>query len=143
MPDLIVETNEEYAIDETMREQFDAADIDGSADVDGHLIIRETSPTFRSSEDDFSFPAAIDFPTGSLLFSTMNMGTAVFFGVMLFFFGGATMALRNYIAGTLLGIAVLVLLLSGTIGIPLELFWAVLILTAMALIAGIAFRIAQ
>jgi hypothetical protein len=97
--------------------------------------------TFRVSSDRITLPLSLDLPLGPLNLSRMETGTALFIIGMLATLGGAAAALRNYVAGAVLGIAVVSLLLSGTIGTALTPFWALLIATVLVLIVGAMFRV--
>lgn len=99
----------------------------------------ETAP-FRVTNDRLNLPLSLDLPLSSVNLSNMQTGVALFIVGMLGVLGMATAWLKNYIAAAVLGLAVVTLILSGTIGIALTPFWVLLMAAVMVLIAGALLR---
>lgn len=116
----------------------------GNAEVDftiGEPEEEEPPPPFSVTTDRLDLPFALDLPLGPLNLSSMQTGVGVFIVGMIAVTGGGAYLLRNYIALALTGLAVVALLMSGTLGIGLELFWAVLIATVLTIVVGALFRV--
>ena len=99
----------------------------------------ETAP-FRVTNDRLNLPLSLDLPMSSVNLSNMQTGVALFIVGMLGVLGLATAWLRNYVAASVLGLAVIALILSGTIGTALTPFWMLLVAAVFVLIAGALLR---
>lgn len=119
----------------------------GNAEVDFTLEEPEDedapdgAEAFRVGTDPLNLPLSLDLPLQPLNLRTMQEGVALFIVGMIAVLGGAAVFLRNYVALAVLGLAVVSMLMSGTIGIGLEAFWALLIATVVVLIAGALLRV--
>lgn len=83
-------------------------------------------------------PLGLDLPTRPLSLSNMNTGIALFIVGVLTVTGGAAAAVRNYVAGMSWGVAILLLIASGLLGIGLEAFWTAVMATVLMLMVGFA-----
>lgn len=144
---LVVSGGETYTVGIGETEEWTRAEIDGTLDVQGTLkLIDDAQPPeeapgpFTVPTDGIDLPLGIDLPTSPLNIRTMEMGLAMFLMGLLAVLLGAAAFLRNYAAGIMWGFAVVALLLSGLLGIGLELFWVVVITTALLLIMGMIVR---
>lgn len=81
-------------------------------------------------------PLSLDLPMQPLSIRTMETGLALFLMGLLSVIGGAAWVLRNYAAGVMWSLGIVALLLSGLLGIGLELFWAILLATLLLLAMG-------
>jgi hypothetical protein len=70
----------------------------------------------------------------------VSMGFSVFAIGTVAVLGGLAAALKNYVAGVVLMLAVMALLLSGTIGMGLEYFYVLLVAVVLTLAAGMVVR---
>lgn len=119
----------------------------GNAEVDFSLEEAEEAeppaeaPTFEVGTDRLDLPLSLDLPLQPLNLRTMEEGVAIFMIGLVAVLGASAAFLRNYVAGAVLGLAVVAMLMSGTIGIGLEAFWALLIATVVVLIAGALLRV--
>lgn len=144
---LVVSSGETYTIGSGETEEWIRAEVDGTLDVQGTLkLIDDAQPPeedpgpFTVPTDGIDLPLGIDLPTSPLNIRTMEMGLAMFLMGLLAVLLGAAAFLRNYAAGIMWGFAIVALLLSGLLGIGLELFWVVVITTALLLIMGMIVR---
>lgn len=103
--------------------------------------VPEETPPFRVTTDRITLPLSLDLPLQPLNLRSMEEGIALFMIGILAILGAAAAFLRNYVAGAVLGLAVVSLLMSGTIGIGLAPFWALLIATTLVLIMGATLRV--
>lgn len=142
---LVVSAGETYTIDAGATEEWLYADVDGTLEVNGTLKLIDdpdtpTQPTeadpFDVPTDPLDLPLSLDLPTQPLSIRTMETGLALFLMGLLTVIGGAAWVLRNYAAGVMWSLGIVALLLSGLLGIGLELFWAILLATLMLLAMG-------
>lgn len=96
---------------------------------------------FQLPTDPLSLPQTVDLPLSPLNLRTMNTGFALFIVGMYTFLGGAVVLLRNYVAAIVLGLAVVSLVMSGTLGIGLGIHWALILTTVVVLIFGAIMRV--
>lgn len=108
---------------------------------DGGGTQQEETDPFSLGGSRIELPTALDLPFGPLNIRSMNTGLALFIVGILGVLGAASAVLRNWIAGVVLGLAVVALLMSGTIGLGLEVFWSLLMLTVLMLIMGAVARV--
>lgn len=128
---LDVPSGQTYTVSEGGTQEFSGADVYGELRVNGTLNLID--------QDGFDAPTdegGIDLPLGQINFTRMNMGLSIFIVGMLGFFGTVASLAQNWVALGLLGLAVVSLILSGTVGIGLEVFWMLLILVALTLTVG-------
>lgn len=76
-------------------------------------------------------------------FRQLNKDTMFFVSFILAITGGAAAAFRNPAAGMVWGFAFLVLIVSGILGLGLELFWITMLAVIVLLIVGMGVRMAQ
>lgn len=148
---LDVNSGETHTVDAGTTETYDSGDNEGVVVVEGVLIYEEgfeeepeppeETPPFRVTTDRITLPLSLDLPLQPLNLRTMEAGIAVFMIGILAVLGAAAAFLRNYVAGAVLGLAVVSLLMSGTLGIGLAPFWALLIATTLVLIFGAGLRV--
>lgn len=118
------------AVDFSLDEQAETADPEEP----------EPTPPFRLPSDPLELPGALDLPLRPINFRSMNAGLSIFLVGSIGLLGGAAWILKNYIAMALLGLGVVAMLMSGTLGISLGMFWALLIATVLVLITGALWR---
>lgn len=100
-------------------------------------------PRFTVDVDPLDFPTSLDLPLQPLNLRTMQTGLGIFLIGIIGTLGGASYVLRNYIAMAVLGLAVMSMLMSGTLGITLGIFWVLCIATVIVLTFGALLRVAQ
>lgn len=128
---LIVSSGETYEVPAGATEEYDSADIDGTLEVNGTLKLID-SPNVRPGDK-----TGLSLPTGPLNITSMNIGFSVFIiGILGVMWAGVAFV-RAYAAGIVLAFAMLTLLLSGVFSIGLEVFYMVLALSILLLIAGV------
>lgn len=146
---LDVNSGEDYAVPQGETQEYYGADIDGTLNVDGtlRLVDNPESDTYGDDGGETGTPepfdvssSPIELPINPLNLTGMQMGTAMFLVGFQALLLGAAGFFRNYAAGILLGLAFLALIFSGVFGIGLELFWVLIIVTILALIAGLIAR---
>lgn len=120
----------------------------GNAEVDFTIGEPEAEePTTEQPSGPFRFddtvelPLSLDLPLRPLNLRNMDTGLSVFLVGILAVLGGGAYVLRNWASMALLGLAVVALLMSGTIGVGLELFWAMLIAAVLLLTVGAVWRV--
>lgn len=142
---LVVSVGETYTIAAGETEEWLRTEVDGTLDVQGtlKLIDDPDTPTQPGEGDPFDVPTnpldiplSLDLPMQPLSIRTMETGLALFLMGLLSVIGGAAWVLRNYAAGVMWSLGIVALLLSGLLGIGLELFWAILLATLVLLAMG-------
>lgn len=133
---LHVQSGQTYEIASDGTQTFAGTDVDGELAVHGTLELTD-SEGFQADE------SPLDLPLQSINFTNMNMGLSIFLVGMLGLMYGAAGLFKNYVAATVISLAVLALILSGTMGIGLELFWMLIALAAITLTAGVIIRWTQ
>lgn len=73
-------------------------------------------------------------------FLQVDEGTAILIIGLLALIATMVVGLKNYLAGIMWGISVIVLIWSGAFGLGLEWFWMSLILTGFLVIGGFVVR---
>jgi hypothetical protein len=138
---LDVNSGETYTVPSGETEEWENADVDGTLQVNGTLRLEEGA-TGVQDKDGFNLGTGdgLDLPLGPLNFSSMNVGVSVFIIGMMAVLGGLATVWRNYVATAIVGLSVVALLLSGLLGIGLELFWVMLVLAVLALVIGVILR---
>jgi hypothetical protein len=136
---LIVEEGETYTVPEDDYQEWSGATVDGQLDVDGTLALVDNPETpgeepFSVDDGGFSLPLEID----GLRMVTTGFGF-VLTGLIATLLGASTV-FKNYAAGILLMFAIVSLVLAGTVGIGLEFFWALIVLTVLVLALGLVMR---
>lgn len=132
---LDVESGETYPVPAGDTEEWSGADVQGTLDVDGTLtLVDNPDRQFDVSEN------PIDLPLRALNLTNMNIGLSIFLMGLMSILLGAAAFLKNYAAGIMWGFAVVALLLSGLLGIGLEIYWATVVGTVLLLIVGMIVR---
>lgn len=142
MARLTVDEGQTHTVDSGEEEFHDGLDNYGTTDVYGNLTLTESpEEEWYIGEQPIDLPLApINLQLRKINFSTMNMGLSIFLVGMLGLLYGAAGLFKNYVAGALISLAVLALILSGTLGIGLEIFWVLIALTAISLATGVILR---
>jgi hypothetical protein len=140
MTTLDVNNGDTYTIPNGETEEWENADVDGTLQVNGTLRLVEGGQGVQ--EDGFTLGTGegLDLPLGPLNFTSMNVGVSVFIIGMIGVLGSLATIWKNYVAMTIVGLAVIAMLLSGLLGIGLELFWIMLVLALVALVIGVMLR---
>ena len=135
---LRVEASETYTVESGTTDEYSGATVDGTLDVNGTLeLIDDPSPPVSADE---TVPDTIDLPLGNINFTNMQTGVAVFLLGTVGILGGIATVLRNYLALSVLMLAVVVLIMSGMFGAGLELFWVTIIGVLLLLAGGVVLR---
>lgn len=103
----------------------------------------ERQEPFTLPSEPLSLPTALRLPLSPTNLRSMNTGLAVLLVGLLGVLGGGAWILKNYVALALLGLGVMALLMSGTLGITLGLFWSILAATVLVLVAGAIWRMIE
>jgi hypothetical protein len=151
MTRLEVNSGETYTVSSGDTEDWEGATVDGVLDVEGTLELTDdgggtgtatatATSTPMGSDDTIGLPLSVDLPTQTLTISMLTPGLSIFLMGLLTLLGGAVAFLRNYAAGIMLFLSVVALLMSGLLGIGLELFWASVAGTVILLIVGMIVR---
>lgn len=138
MTRLWVEQSETHTVNEGTVEEYEGTDVDGTLDIDGSLKLIDDadSPGIAIPDD----PDGIDLPLGPLNFTNMQMGVALFLMGTISILGGLATVLKNYLAISVLMLAVVALVASGLLGIGLETFWALIMAVVLLIAGGAALR---
>lgn len=134
----------EYDIPANDAVDFELESYNQPANDDVDFSLTETEPPpegFSAPLDRLRLPMGMDLPLSAINITTMQTGIAVFLVGTLALLGGASVVLRNYAAGVLTAVAFVALIMSGTIGIGLEYYWMLIILTLVVLAAGLSLRV--
>jgi hypothetical protein len=136
---LDVNSGETYTVPSGETEAWENTDVDGTLQVDGTLRLEEGATGVQDKDDRFNLGTGdgLDLPLGPLNFSSMNVGVSVFIIGMIGVLGSLATIWKNYVAMAIVGLAVIAMLLSGLLGIGLELFWIMLVLSLVALVIGV------
>lgn len=144
---LDVNAGETYTISSGVTEEWLGADVDGTLEVNGTLLLIDDAepPTdegdgFDIPDTSIDLPVGIDLPSGSVKLTQMQSGVAILFVGLLAVVLAAAALLRNYAAGALWSVSIIVLLLSGTLGLSIELFYIALIAAMFAIGVGLVVR---
>lgn len=136
---LDIDSGDNYVISNGDTEEHDTVKLDGQLTLNGTLRLVENPDSPQPVRDPQTEP--LDFPMSITSLQDMNMGFSIFIigfvGILL----GAIAFLQNYAAGVVLGLSLTALLMSGVLGIGLELFYALLIATVLTIIAGFIARV--
>lgn len=143
---LDVNAGETYTIGSGETEEWFRAEVDGTLDVDGTLKLidnpdppTEDEPLFTGIRE-LELPLSVNLPTGALNLRSMETGVSVFFAGILALLLGGWWILKNYAAGAVWSMAIVLLIISGLFGIGLEFFWLAVIGCVVLLIVGLALR---
>lgn len=84
--------------------------------------------------------APIHLPTGQLNIDTMDTGIAVFIIGTLGLVFAAIWATRARFAGVVWGVAFIILIMAGTLGLGMELFWMAILAAVLVLVVEMVVR---
>lgn len=146
---LDVNTGETFTVPSGDQYEYLNADIDGTLDVNGSLVLKtgydaSTQPSEAKEEPEListgpiDLPLEIDLPVGNLSFEKMETSVAILLIGILAVLGAAAATLRNYAAGVMLSMAVVALVLAGVFNLGVEIFYAFIVGASLLLAAGIA-----
>ena len=136
--ELDVNSGETYTVPSGETESWENADVGGTLRVNGTLRLEEGATGVQDKDGfDLGTGESLDLPLGPLNFSSMNVGVSVFIIGMIGVLGSLATIWKNYVAMSIIGLAVIAMLLSGLLGIGLELFWIMLVLSLVALVIGV------
>lgn len=140
---LEVDSGDEYEINSGRLEEWSGLDQQGNTKVHGQLRLVDDPdlPADRFEVDNkIDLPMGLTLPRSSINLINMEMGIATFLVGILALLLGASAMLRNYAAGVMWAFSIVALLMSGLLGVGLELFWATVIATVLMLIMGMIVR---
>jgi len=144
MSRLDISSNTTETISSGTTETYEGADVDGSLDVQGSLRlvdIDDDPDNIVGADNPIDLPlGSINLPVGSISIGQMQTGASILFVGLLTILGGASALLKNYAAGVAVAMAVIALLLAGTVNLGVEVFYAFLIGAALLLAAGAAIQ---
>lgn len=116
--------------------EYEGADVYGDLKItnDGcSLELIDDAAGVQPGQSPISLPLEINF-------SNMQIGNALFITLSMGLLMGAVGFLKNYAAGVMLMLALFTLIVSGLLGLGLEIFWSMIAATALLLIVGMVFR---
>lgn len=119
-------------------EEWSGTTVDGTLDVDGTLRLVDDPETPDQPVDVAT--DGIDLPIGSINLRNMQMGVAMFLVGIIATLGGLATVARNYLAVSVLMIAVVSLIVAGVLGTGLEVFWMLIIATVVLIAAGFGLK---
>jgi len=149
MSRLDINSNTTHTVSSGTTEEWLGADIDGSLDLQGSLKLIDDPDTPTSDGggggvvvDDpaVQLPLGIDLPSGPLNIAAMTTGSSILLIGLVAVLGSFSAVLENYAAGIAVLLAVVALILSGLVNLPLEIFYSLLTGAAILLAAGVAVR---
>lgn len=132
---LVVESGEVKDVGVGKTEQHQGATVKGTLDVQGNLELVDEP----ESADVGPGASTIDLPLSVNIFS-MEQGTALFLTLTMGTLLGGIALVRAWAAGILWAMALFTLIVSGLLGIGLEIFWSMVAGSLLLLIAGMAVR---